>query len=66
MKQRSVDYTPAAARALEAMYDLIAEASSAVIAFGYEQRRRAFCDDQHAAIQARYLALGWEVQEDGP
>ena len=23
-------------------------------------------DDQHAAILARYLALGWEVEEDGP
>jgi hypothetical protein len=23
-------------------------------------------DDQHEAILARYLALGWEVEEDGP
>jgi hypothetical protein len=23
-------------------------------------------DDQHAAILARYLAEGWEVEEDGP
>ena len=23
-------------------------------------------DDQHEAILARYLALGWDVEEDGP
>lgn len=23
-------------------------------------------NDQHAPILARYLALGWEIEEDGP
>ena len=44
MKQRAVVSAPAAARDLEAIYDLIADASSAFIAFGYELRLRAFCD----------------------
>jgi hypothetical protein len=33
---------------------------------GEDEVLEAHPDDQHAAILARYLALGWEVEEDGP
>lgn len=26
----------------------------------------SYADDQHQPVLARFLALGWEVEEDGP
>jgi hypothetical protein len=33
---------------------------------GEEELLESYPDDRHEAVLARYLALGWEIEEDGP
>ena len=45
---------------------IVTTAAGTEVLDGEEEVLESRADDQHAAILARYLALGWEVEEDGP
>ena len=45
---------------------IVTTATGTEVLDGEEEVLESHADDQHASIVARYLALGWEVEEDGP
>ena len=45
---------------------IVTTAAGTEVLDGEEEVLESHPDDQHAAILARYLALWWEVEEDGP
>jgi len=45
---------------------IVTTAAGTEVLDGEEEVLESHPDDKHAAILARYLALGWVVEEDGP
>jgi hypothetical protein len=45
---------------------IVTSACGTEVLDGEEEVIESYPDDRHEAVLARYLALGWEIEEDGP
>jgi hypothetical protein len=45
---------------------IVTTATGTTILDGEDETLETYPDDRHAAVLARYLAEGWEIEEDGP
>lgn len=45
---------------------IVTTATGTEVLDGEEEVVESFAEDRHEEVLARYLRLGWEVEEDGP
>lgn len=45
---------------------IVTTATGTEVLDGEEEVIETFAEDRHEEVLARYLGLGWEVEEDGP
>jgi hypothetical protein len=45
---------------------IVTTAAGTEVLDGEDETLESYPEDRHAEVLARFLALGWEIEEDGP